>query len=448
MAATATTPRKVLMLAYVFPPFHSVGGSIRAVKFAKYLPERGWLPVVLTIDDSRETDTQRKQGSEALLQELPEAVRIYRTGAGEPSAEFLEKGRAARRKNRLMAAAINVLSRARGWVSRHLMLPDEHIAWLPFALREGRKVVREEGVDVIFATCPPHSATVIAALMKRLTGKPLVLDYRDDWIDTPRHNAKPWLARQYERLLERWAVATADRVVLVTEWSRRAFVKRYPRQPESKFVLIPNGVDLEQFVKASRERHAGDGRFTIVHAGLLSVADDWKRSPESFFTAIQKLVAADPTMAGRLRVAFTGRLPDRFRQLVAEMGLTGVIEDTGHLSQPDFLALMADADLLLAINYDEFATLIPGKIYEYWAMGGAPVLLLSCQGAASDLIARHDIGLTAPMHDVDAIAAAVRQVYDRWQAGDPWRIEATGVEQYDRKALTDRLAATLAKVAG
>ncbi|MHB0875984.1 MAG: hypothetical protein ACYC5O_08070, partial [Anaerolineae bacterium] len=87
---TAGAPRKVLMLTYVFPPFFSVGGSIRAVKFARYLPERGWLPLVLTIDDSKEYDTQRRQGSESLLAELPEQVRIFRTGAGEPSAALLE----------------------------------------------------------------------------------------------------------------------------------------------------------------------------------------------------------------------------------------------------------------------------------------------------------------------------------------------------------------------
>ena len=38
--------RKVLMLSYVFPPFFSVGGSIRVVKFVKYLPALGWLPMV------------------------------------------------------------------------------------------------------------------------------------------------------------------------------------------------------------------------------------------------------------------------------------------------------------------------------------------------------------------------------------------------------------------
>ncbi len=436
--------RKVLMLAYVFPPFFSVGGSIRAVKFARYLPELGWQPLVLTIDDSKEYDTQRRQGSESLLAELPPQVRIFRTGAGEPSAGLLQKGREARRRNRAAAVVVNSLGRVRGWAGSNLMLPDQYIAWLPFALKDGRRLARQERVDALFATCPPHSAAVIGAALKRLTGKPLVLDYRDDWIDTPRYLAKPRLARAVERLQERWAVATADRVVLVTEWSRRAFVARYPGQPAGKFVLIPNGVDLEQFpADVVERRNGGDGHFRIVHAGLLSVASDWHRSPEGLFRAVSRVLADEPALVGRLRLTFTGRLPEPYRRLADDMGLAGVVEEAGYLSQPDLVRLMARADLLLAINYEGFATLIPGKIYEYWAVGGPPILLLSCEGAASDLISRYGLGLTVPPDDGAAIEAAVLGVFRRREAGSPWLIERKGVEVFDRKALAERMAGTL-----
>ncbi len=62
--------KKVLMIARAFPPFHCVGHSIRVVKFIKYLPALGWLPVVLTIDDRKEYEFDRKQGSETLLSEI------------------------------------------------------------------------------------------------------------------------------------------------------------------------------------------------------------------------------------------------------------------------------------------------------------------------------------------------------------------------------------------
>ena len=80
------------MIARAFPPFQSVGHSIRVVKFIKYLPSLGWLPVILTIDDDKEYETIRRVGSESLLSEIPLEVLVCRTRAAEPSLEFLENG--------------------------------------------------------------------------------------------------------------------------------------------------------------------------------------------------------------------------------------------------------------------------------------------------------------------------------------------------------------------
>jgi len=440
--------RKVLMLAYVFPPFFSVGGSIRVVKFIKYLPALDWLPVVLTIDDNREYDTQRRRGSEALQQDIPQQVKIYRTGSGEPTLELLEKGREARRQNRLMAVVVNLLSAARRFVSRYLLLPDENITWLPFALQLGRQVVRKEGVEVIFATCPPHSVALIGALLKRLTRKPLILDFRDDWIDTSWHRSKPWLIRRIERWLERWAVKTADRVILVTEWSRRAFVARYSREPKDKFVFIPNGCDLEDFafLKEAPEQPR-DSQFTVVHAGLLSESEHWRRSPEAFFRALRSIRQEHPEVGADLSVLFTGRLPKTYRCMVEDMGLSNVVKEVGHLPRDEYVRLMKAADLLLAINYDDFSTLIPGKIYEYWAIGGPPILLLTCPGAAQSLMEQKELGITVLPYDVEAIQHAVLNMYRRREMGDPMQMNAAGIEEYDRKVLTKKLAQTLSAVA-
>ena len=40
--------RKVLVLAYRFPP-QGGGGVQRTLKFVKYLPQQGWLPIVQTV---------------------------------------------------------------------------------------------------------------------------------------------------------------------------------------------------------------------------------------------------------------------------------------------------------------------------------------------------------------------------------------------------------------
>ncbi|MBK9603652.1 MAG: glycosyltransferase family 4 protein [Anaerolineales bacterium] len=436
--------KKVLMVARAFPPFLPVGYSIRVIKFIKYLPALGWQPVVLSVDDQQEYETLPKVGSEALLSEIQPTVKIIRTMPGEPSLRYLQKEKEFGGKNFVTRLLVKIFGGARRWVFRNIFLPDRMITWLPFAVGMGRQVVKDEGIDVIFATCPPHSSALTGAVLKLFSGKPLVLDFRDDWIDTPWHLAKPAMVRMIEKLLEKWAVKMADKVILVTEWSRKAFQERYPAQPRDKFILISNGCDLGELeaLKSIVPVHH-TAKFTVVHAGSLNVSTVWGRSPAGLFQAIQKLLRENPQLKGSLVFKFAGDLPDEFRKLADEMGLTDVIRGLGHLPHAEVLRMIKSADLLLAMNYEGWATLIPGKIYEYWAVGGPPILLLSCPGAAADFVCEHALGIAVEPYDADGIQQAILQVYRQSKTSSPLRIKPDGVEAFDRKTLTHQLAQVL-----
>ncbi len=440
-------PKKVLMIAHAFPPFRSVGHSIRVVKFIKYLPSLNWLPVVLTIDDQKEYENYYKEGSASLLSELPDGVAIYRTRAGEPTLEFLEREKTLSKKNQISRAIVKVTGGARRWVFRNLALPDRRIAWLPFAINKGQKIVKSEHIDAIFVTCPPHSATLIGAFLKVFTGKPLILDFRDDWIGTPWHQSRPFIVRLIERNLESWVVKKADKVILVTEWSKNAFLKRYPKQPNDKFVLIPNGCDLKEFNTITPQVPTTQNhKFTIMHTGSLNDSNHWTRRPVALFQAIQQIIQQQPDMVEKIALTFTGSLPERHKELVKELGLSNIVKELGFLPRDQWLSKMKLSDLLLVINYDGFATLIPGKIYEYWAVGRPPILLLSCPGAAVDFVKQHQLGFTVDPYDIDGIKQAIQYVYLQSNTDSPITIKIDGIDAYDRRSLTHQLAQVLSSI--
>jgi len=439
--------KKALMIVRVFPPFSPVGHSVRAVKFVKYMPKLGWLPMVLTIDSQREYETMRKVGSETLLSEIEPRVKIFYSKAGEPSLDYLKKEQELGQKNWPTGMVVKVVGGARRWAFRSLFLPDRFITWLPFAVKQGRQIVIDQGADVIFATCPPHSVVLIGAFLKVLTGKPLVLDFRDDWIDTPWHLSKPALVRGINRMLEKWAVKTADKVILVTEWSRKAFQERYPSQPPDKFVLVSNGFDFaKDDASNSMETTSRNSKFTIVYTGSLNVSKTWGRSPAGFFLALRKILQEHPELKDDLDVIFAGVIPEEFRTLVDEMGLADVIRVIGNLPHSEIPRLTKSADLLLAMNYEGWVNLIPGKIYEYWAVGGPPILLLSCRGAAAEFVEQHQLGITVDPYDVDQICQAVLNIYNQSKTVEPMRINTVGVGAFERRALTSKLVDVLSQV--
>lgn len=437
--------KKVLIVSRAFPPFFPVGYSIRAAKFIKYLPALGWLPSVLTVDEDKEYETLRRVGSEALLSEIPEGVAIHRTYPGEPSVEYLEKEKRFGKKNRLAGLVAKLLGSARRWLFRSL-LPDRQLTWLPFAVQAGRRIIKQDRVNLIFATCPPFSDALIGACLKLLTGKRLVLDFRDDWIETPWYYSKPFPIRAVESLMERWAVSLADKVILVTEWSRKAFVARYPSQSAEKFIFIPNGCDLKDFEAVRAMKAPLNPKFRIVHAGSLNDSKLWARNPRGFFQAICRILEKQPQLAGRISLEFAGDFTGNHREMAREMRLSDMVVEHGHLKHADVLRLMKSADLLMAMNYEGFATLIPGKIYEYWAVGNAPILFLSCKGAGQELIEARDLGMTVAPDDVEGIERAIQTIFDRYASGKPVKVNPSGIEEYDRKALADKLARILSSL--
>jgi glycosyltransferase involved in cell wall biosynthesis len=250
------------------------------------------------------------------------------------------------------------------------------------------------------------------------------------------------------RLMERLVVKLADKVILVTEWSRNAFLKRYPKQPHDKFMFIPNGCDLEEFaVLRSATGAPRNPRFMMLHAGTLTDAKHWARSSATLLQALHAIVKREPSIADKLSLAFTGFLPEAQQPLVRKLGLSTVVTELGFLPRAEFLRFMHACDLLVVINYERYATLIPGKLYEYWAVGGPPILLLSCPGAAASLVEQHSLGVTVDPSDVGGIQDAILTAYRRKSSGRPLRIKTDGIEPYDRRALTGQLAQLLSRLA-
>ena len=74
--------KRVLIIAYYFPPLGG-GGTLRTLKFVKYLSQFGWIPEVLTVKNAHYL-----VNDENLQIQIPTEVVVHRTEAFLPGRFF------------------------------------------------------------------------------------------------------------------------------------------------------------------------------------------------------------------------------------------------------------------------------------------------------------------------------------------------------------------------
>lgn len=416
---------------------------MRARAFVQYLPQYGWQPVVLTVDDQYYLAHTR---DEALLAELPDEVAVYRTNSLEPRGKLASDFKASvygiQKRGKLFERLVKPVLRQ---VYRSLVIPDEQILWLPYAIRKSLQLIQQHNIDVILVTTPPHSAGVIAMILSQLTGKPLVWDVRDDWVNNPLFDLGPWHRRAFSHVLERQLVRTARRIVTVTQESVAAFVAKYPTEASGKFELIPNGFDRQEFAALNADVTAEAGadenmprRLRCVYIGTLNA----KRSPVWLFEAIKQLCSELP-IEKQLKLDIYGYARADFQEISAMMGLDEIVKFHGFVSRTESLRqlLLSDVALMIIPEEEGSGTAIPGKLYEY--MGAQKYVLGLCptESAAARLIREVGIGIVCAPNDTGQIKQALHDMLVRYeQERLEIRLDHQRISTYERSAQAARLA--------
>ncbi|GMA64677.1 glycosyltransferase [Alicyclobacillus fastidiosus] len=414
--------KRVVIVAYLFPPIGGIGVQ-RALKFAKYLGDHGWKPIVLTTDLAVSATMD-----EALLADIPPDVEVVRIR--DPLARLTQRVMQSVGAGRTGDAASmspqpgevhtgGVRSRLKRWLKRCkdlLLIPDEQVLWAIRAAVVGANVIRREKVSCVFTTSSPVSAHLTGWLLRRWTRVPWVADFRDPWTDN-LHFAADGGRASIERRLERSVLRGATAITTVTDGFALRFAEKYPFVA-NKTTVIRNGVDPSDF--AELERAPSSGKFTMLYAGILYP----KRSPAVFLKALSQALRSGRIHSDHIRVEFAGVFdyPGSFanRELVERLHLEKVVKVLGYLSHDEVVRRMENAHSLLLIGDDHPSAnqYIPGKLYEY-LYTRRPIFALLKQGEASSLIEHHEAGVVVPPHEVGAVEDAIVQMVQHFRTHGP-----------------------------
>ncbi|MGL5988017.1 MAG: glycosyltransferase [Burkholderiales bacterium] len=411
--------KRVLLIAYHYPPLRGSSGIQRALRFSQYLQDFGWEPIVLTAHPRAYQDK-----SDDLLADVPPGVIVERAFALDTSKHLSLGGR----------------------YPRSLATPDRWMSWWFGAVPAGLRLIRKYKPAAIWSTYPIATAHRIGATLNRLTGLPWIADFRDPMAQ-PNYPRDPAIWQSFKQI-EIQTLAQARFATFTSPGAIRAYRHNYPDLPAEKLVLLENGYDEEAFVLAATRKPvvAVEGRIVLLHSGIVYSSE---RDPTQLFAAMQLFRQSGHPLAHRLLLRLRATGNDEFiREKIAAAGITDMVELAPPIPYADALAEMLTVDGLLLLQAANCNDQIPAKAYEYLRARRPLLALTDLVGDTAGVVSRAGIDTIAPLDDCQAILGALTGFLQRIEQGCAPLASHQAVLDASRRGRSAQLAALLDKLPG
>lgn len=413
--------KRILMIAYHFPPLAGSSGIQRTLRFARHLPQFGWEPVVLGAHPrafERVSDDQ--------MGDIPPGTVVARAFALDS------------------ARHLSIAGRYPGFLAR----PDRWISWYAGAIPKGLGLIRKYRPKVIWSTYPIATAHKIGAALQRVSGLPWLADFRDPMAqDGYPADPKTW---QSFKAIEEQTVHRAAASVFVTPGAKRIYTERYADVPPERFTVIENGYDEESFAgldaTAQRLGPLLPGAFTLLHSGVVYPSE---RDPTHLFRALRRLLdlgdAGIPGLRVRLRASAHERL---LAKMIEEHGIGRLVELAPPIPYKQALEEMMRAEGLLILQAGNCNEQIPAKLYEYLRCRRPILALTDPQGDTAGLLRRAGIDHVARLDSPDDIERELRRFVGQVRGGSAVLPPERFMTQASRLGRTQELARLLDMMQG
>ena len=220
---------------------------------------------------------------------------------------------------------------------------------------------------------------------KRVSGKPLVVHMHATEFDRSGENIN---RRVYA--IEKAGMQAADRVIAVSELTRRIVIGKYGI-PAEKVVTVHNAVRFGESEDAVPERAVKDKVVTFL--GRIT----YQKGPDYFVEAAAKVLQRVPDV--RFVMAGSGDLMNHVVRRVAHLGIADRFHFTGFLKGGEVQRMFRLSDVYVMPSVSE-----PFGISPLEAMrSGVPVIISRQSGVAEVL----DYAIKVNYWDVDALADAI-----------------------------------------
>jgi hypothetical protein len=442
MRAARGKKKRVLIVSFYFPPTNSIA-AVRLGKFAKYLPEFGWEPIVLTADTTKDwPQTLLMNIDQASVFRTPYfalASSLYRNLKGNkvaPSGSLSQKlnWTAPIYKTLRLAQPIYTLSILAPLVS-------DPIGWYPHAVEKGREILKQYEIDAIFSSYPPSTSHLVARRLHQISGIPWVAEFRDLWAFN--HNARTtrflrYLTSRMERRVMR------DSTFLVS--TSEAWAKQLEKLHSKKALAIPNGFDEDDYT----EKIPLTPKFTITYTGQIYYP---KQDPTPLFQALKELQSEGKILPRTLEVRFFGGdLVAAAMLLITRYGLNELVRTYEHVPFSESIRRQKESSALLMLKWNDPAEkgVYTGKIFEYLGANRPILAVGSFNENVDKLLSESGTGIA--IDNLPDMKDLLSRWLNEWKKSGKivshWDPRADIIRRYTRRVQAGKLAQLLEEASG
>ena len=438
--------KKVLIVTYYWPPAGGPGVQ-RWLKFAKYLPEFGWEPIIYTPENP-----SYPLVDETLIKEVPQDLKIVKTNIWEPyqiaekfskSNKKFKGGQFDVGKNQSFVSKLSIFIRG------NFFIPDARKFWVKPSIKFLKEYLTENHIDTIVTTGPPHSLHLIGLeLKKELPNLKWIADFRDPWTEISyyKHLKLTSSSDKKHRQLEKSVFENADLTLATSYTDAENF-----RKNGANAFCVTNGFDVSESLSVGELESLNETpkpsnyktlkpKFTLSYVGVL----EQLRNPENLWKSLKDLCETNPDFANDFELKFVGRIDDKILNDIENSVLKNNIKNLGYLSHDESVKEMEKSDLLLITNFPNESSkgIIPGKLFEYLATGKQIISFGPKDADVEKILNKTKAGKHFDYSENEEISDFILSLYKDWKSGKSIQNSAN-INEFSRKELTQKLAELL-----
>lgn len=358
--------KKVLIIGHFWP---YRGGSVRMLGLAKYLPEFGWEPIVLTGPLKKQPSSNFRFIETNYLGFLGPWVKIFGLKENEDLGEELKK-----KFEKASGKIKSSLKIFYNLIREIFAFPDEDKNWKKFALEAAENLLKEEKINAIMSIWPVTSHLVAKELKERYK-IPWLADFPDLW---SQNHCYPYsLIRKYfDEKLELKTLSSADALITV---SLPCAEKLKMLHKKEMILTITNGFDPEKVNNPATELTL---KFTITYTGQIYPE---KQDPLKIFLVLRDLISNGILDQKDIELRFYGPEQNWLTKEIEKYQLSNVVKQYGVIPREDSLKKQWESQILLLLNWEDPKEkgLFSGKVFEYLA---AKRPILATGGYGNDVV--------------------------------------------------------------